>query len=152
MTRAHASLAAGVLLAFAALLPASAQADPESDRLTVRRGFEKRFPGIPFDDYVLGGFMLNPDGRRHYEDIMAFPPFEVEVDRGKAMWETPLRDGSSGQREQQEHDRERPHAGASKQPACQREGGLFAARAVRLARAVLGAREKNTRARARLIR
>ena len=95
MTRARACLAAGVLLAFAVLLATGAQADPESDRLGVRRGFEKRFPGIPLDDYVLGGFMLNPDGRRHYEDIMAFPPFEVEVDRGKAMWETPLRDGST---------------------------------------------------------
>jgi len=50
---------------------------------------------MPFEDYVLGSFMLNPDGRRHYEDIMAFPPFEVDIDRGRALWEMPFRSGST---------------------------------------------------------
>ena len=57
------------------------------------RGFEQRFPGIPLDDYVLGAFMFNRASRSHYEDIMAFPPFLGDIDRGKALWETPFRNG-----------------------------------------------------------
>jgi sulfur-oxidizing protein SoxA len=67
--------------------------DPETDRQTLVRFFEARFPGMPKDDYVLGAFMLNADARRHYEDIMSFPPFEVDLDRGRKLWETPMRDG-----------------------------------------------------------
>jgi len=73
-------------------VPAGAT-DPEADRLSLKRLFEARFRDIPADDYVLGAFMFNADARRHYEDIMSFPPFEVDVDRGKRLWETPLRDG-----------------------------------------------------------
>lgn len=71
------------------------RAEPEADRLALRSFFAQRFPGTPFEDYVLGSFMLNPDGRRHYEDIMAFPPFEVDIDRGRVLWETPFRSGGT---------------------------------------------------------
>lgn len=82
----------GALCLAGAAIPAGAS-DPEADRLTLLRLFETRFAGIPPDDYVLGAFMFNADARRHYEDIMSFPPFEVDIDRGKRLWETPLRDG-----------------------------------------------------------
>jgi len=85
------------LLALCAGLSATlmAQAEPEADRLALRAFFAQRFPVMPFEDYVLGSFMLNPDGRRHYEDIMAFPPFEVDIDRGRALWERPFRSGGT---------------------------------------------------------
>ncbi|MBI1398116.1 MAG: sulfur oxidation c-type cytochrome SoxA [Betaproteobacteria bacterium] len=59
------------------------------------RLFEARFPGIPADDYVLGAFMLNDDAREHYEEIMSFPPFTVDIDRGRELWNTPLHDGKT---------------------------------------------------------
>lgn len=94
MTATRFVLAAAVGLASLLAAPVfSGEAGPEQDREAIMRLFAARFPGIPADDYVLGGFMLNPDGRRHYEDIMSFPPFEVDIDRGREMWETPLRDG-----------------------------------------------------------
>ena len=68
-------------------------ASPEDDRRAYVRFFQARFPAAPLDDYVLGSFMLNAAGRRHYEDIMAFPPFEPDIDRGRALWETPFRNG-----------------------------------------------------------
>ncbi|MFO1320456.1 MAG: sulfur oxidation c-type cytochrome SoxA [Burkholderiales bacterium] len=90
---------ARVALVFVAALvlpwPAAGVASPEDDRALLVAGFEKRFPGVPLDDYVLGGFMLSADARRHYEDIMEFPPFEVEIDRGRKLWETPFRTGST---------------------------------------------------------
>lgn len=87
---------AGVLVGLALLLGVSAAgADPESDRLALRAFLAARFPGKPFEDYVLGAFMFSADARRHYDDIMAFPPFEVDLERGRRLWETPLRDGST---------------------------------------------------------
>jgi L-cysteine S-thiosulfotransferase len=68
-------------------------AAPEDDRRAYVSFFQARFPAAPIDDYVLGSFMLNAAGRRHYEDIMAFPPFEPDIDRGRALWETPFRNG-----------------------------------------------------------
>jgi sulfur-oxidizing protein SoxA len=72
---------------------ATAAIDPDAERAALVRFFEQRFPGKPLDDYVLGGFMLNPSSRAHYEDIMAFPPFLPDIERGKALWETPLKNG-----------------------------------------------------------
>ena len=82
-----------VLLGFAASAVPADVPDPEADRVALKRLLEARFPGTPADDYVLGAFMFSADARRHYEDIMSFPPFEVDIDRGKRLWETPFRDG-----------------------------------------------------------
>lgn len=85
-------LLAGIA-ALAGGLAEPAAASPEDDRREYVRFFQARFPAVPLDDYVLGSFMLNAAGRRHYEDIMAFPPFEPDIDRGRALWETPFRNG-----------------------------------------------------------
>lgn len=90
--RMLAAVLAGVLTLTGTAVPAGAT-DPEADRLALKRLFETRFAGIAPDDYVLGAFMFNADARRHYEDIMSFPPFEVDIDRGRRLWETPFRDG-----------------------------------------------------------
>ena len=87
---ARAALLAGALLALGA---ASAWATPEEDRIDFVRTFQQRFPGVPLDDYVHGGFMFNKASRSHYDDIMAFPPFLGDIERGKALWETPFRNG-----------------------------------------------------------
>jgi L-cysteine S-thiosulfotransferase len=80
-------------LALLAAAAAPVHATPEEDRAALVRIFEQRFPGIPLDDYVLGAFMLNRASRSHYEDIMAFPPFLGDIDRGKTLWDTPFRNG-----------------------------------------------------------
>jgi sulfur-oxidizing protein SoxA len=67
--------------------------DPDTERASIVRRFQQRFPGRPLDDYVLGAFMLNPAGRAHYDDIMAFAPFLPDIERGRVLWETPLKDG-----------------------------------------------------------
>ena len=71
----------------------AARATPEEDRTAVVHTLQQRFPGVPLDDYVLGALMLSPASRSHYEDIMAFPPFIADLERGKVLWETPFRNG-----------------------------------------------------------
>lgn len=82
-----------VLVNHGAVVAEGSGTDPEADRRGLTRWFAERFPHARPDDYVLGAFMFHPDARRHYEDIMAFPPFEVDIDRGRKLWETPLADG-----------------------------------------------------------
>jgi sulfur-oxidizing protein SoxA len=91
IARAAGRLVAGAVTALG--LIAGAVAGPAEDRAAILEALAAKFPGTPLEDYVLGGFMLNREGLRHYNDIMAFPPFLVDVERGKALWETPFRNG-----------------------------------------------------------
>lgn len=89
MTRRHAP----VWLLAALIACGTAAASPETDLADLKQRFAQRFAGIAADDYVLGAFMLNRAARSHYEDIMAFPPFLGDIERGKVLWETPFRSG-----------------------------------------------------------
>ena len=90
MRRAAAAL---LRAALAAPLACVAQASPEGDRARFLEAHALSFPGIAVADYVHGAFMASADARRHYEDIMAFPPFLPEIERGRVLWETPFRNG-----------------------------------------------------------
>lgn len=73
--------------------PASAVASPADDRGQFVEFFEKRFPGVALEDYVYGALIANPGGREQYEQIMEFPPFLGDVEKGKKIWETPFHNG-----------------------------------------------------------
>ena len=83
-----------VLVCFV-LLPVHSWAGPADDRMWFVQFFEKRFPGVPLEDYVYGALIANPGGREQYEQIMEFPPFLGDLERGRKIWETPFRNGSS---------------------------------------------------------
>jgi sulfur-oxidizing protein SoxA len=85
-------LAAAMVLVSAPLLGTAA---PEDDRDQLVKFFSARFPGVPLDDYVYGALIANPGGREQYEQIMEFPPFLGDIDKGKKIWETQFRNGRS---------------------------------------------------------
>jgi len=87
-----ARLAIGVLLV---LTPLASSAGPEEDRQQFVSFFRHRFPNVALDDYVYGALMANADGREQYEQIMEFPPFIDDIERGKKLWETPFRNGKT---------------------------------------------------------
>jgi sulfur-oxidizing protein SoxA len=82
-----------------ALLAAGAgtpsQSAPEQDRQQFVERFAQRFPGVPLQDYVYGAMIANPDAKRQYEQIMEFPPFMSDIERGKKIWDTPFRNGKT---------------------------------------------------------
>lgn len=87
--------ALSALLAAIICMPAGAgSTDPAQDRAEMIEYFQSRFPGVPLDDYGLGGMIVNPDGKSQYDQIMEFPPFLGDIDLGKKLWETPLRSGA----------------------------------------------------------
>lgn len=84
-------------LTVAATLPTVASSAPEDDLRIVREYFEKRFPKVPFEEYVNGAYAIDPVGRENWEAIEEFPPYEPFIDEGGEMWNTPFANGKTYQ-------------------------------------------------------
>ena len=78
-----------------ALGAATAHASPESDRQEFIKYYTSKYPNIKLEDYVYGALAFDPDGKAQYEAIMEFPPFEREIEAGRALWETPFKNGKT---------------------------------------------------------
>jgi len=90
------SLCMMALLAALAGHAAAADAiDPGSDFKAFRDYFIKRFPNVPLDDFVNGPYSMDADLRKQWQAIDDFPPYDFAVDRGKAMFATPFKNGKS---------------------------------------------------------
>lgn len=72
---------------------APSYATPESDRLSVVNDVRKKYPNIGFQDYVYGALAFSPDAKAQYEALMAFPPYDGEIEKGAAMWNAPFVNG-----------------------------------------------------------
>ena len=72
-----------------------ASASPEQDRAAFIALYHEKFPAVPLEDYVNGALMLSRDAKSQFDSIMEFPPFQGDIDRGRSLWETPLRNGKS---------------------------------------------------------
>ncbi len=76
-------------------LATTALAGPEEDRKAFRAYFANRFPSVPMEDYVNGVYALDQDARSQWEAYEEFPPYEINVDHGKKLFETPFANGTS---------------------------------------------------------
>lgn len=84
-----------IVLALTVSFPPLAVASPVDDRRQFVEFFEKRFPGVALQEYVYGALIANPGGRQQYEQIMEFPPFLGDIEKGKKIWDTPFRNGTT---------------------------------------------------------
>ncbi len=73
----------------------SALASPEQDRQDLINYYTKKYPNVPIENYVFGALAFDPDSMSQYDSIMEFPPFVGELDKGRKMWETPLKSGKT---------------------------------------------------------
>ena len=71
----------------------SVYASPAKDRAAMIKYYKKILPDIKFHDYIYGALAMNPDAKAQYDDIMSFPPYGIDLDKGKSMWETPFKNG-----------------------------------------------------------
>jgi sulfur-oxidizing protein SoxA len=71
-----------------------AYAGPAEDRSALIDYYRKIFPYISFESYVYGALTMNIEARRQYDDIMAFPPFAIEMDEARKEWEKPFKNGN----------------------------------------------------------
>jgi sulfur-oxidizing protein SoxA len=77
------------------LAPIVSHASPEGDLKEFREYFKKRFPNVPFEDFVNGVYSLDPASRSQWESIEEFPPYELNVSNGQEMFETPFANGKT---------------------------------------------------------
>jgi sulfur-oxidizing protein SoxA len=72
-----------------------AHADPQTDLKEFQDFFKKKFPDVQTKDFSNGVYALDKGARTEWEVIMDFPPFELELDDGKKLWDTPFKNGKT---------------------------------------------------------
>ncbi|MGV6810294.1 MAG: sulfur oxidation c-type cytochrome SoxA [bacterium] len=78
------------------LLPLTAvQASPEEDLKAFQDYYKAKFPKTEFSDFVNGVYSVDAASREQWEEMEEFPPYELAVDEGKTMWETPFANGKT---------------------------------------------------------
>jgi sulfur-oxidizing protein SoxA len=70
-------------------------ADPESDRLAFVNYFEERFPDVELEAYVNGVYALDEASYEQWLQIEEFPPYELAVEDGEELFNTPFANGKS---------------------------------------------------------
>jgi len=71
------------------------QANPQQDLAEFRAYFKNRFPDVPFNDYINGVYAIDQASREQWEAIEEFPPYELNVDKGQKLFETPFANGKT---------------------------------------------------------
>ncbi len=66
---------------------------PEKDRNAMIDMYKQTFPNITYENYIYGALAMNPDAKSQYDAIMDFPPFSIDLDKGKKAWEKPFKNG-----------------------------------------------------------
>ncbi|MEN8133061.1 MAG: sulfur oxidation c-type cytochrome SoxA [Pseudomonadota bacterium] len=76
-------------------LPLTALATPEEDLKAFREYYKKRFPDTPFNDFVNGVYSIDPASRAQWESIEEFPPYEINIEKGEELFNTPFKNGKT---------------------------------------------------------
>lgn len=71
-------------------------ATPAEDTEAFRTYFQHYLgSSVDLDDLKDGTYALNEDARSQWEEIEEFPPYEIDIDKGQAIWEKPFANGKS---------------------------------------------------------
>jgi sulfur-oxidizing protein SoxA len=86
------------LLLIVTALPSETRAaeppvDPEADRQALRDFYKQRFPDVPLEEHKNGIYAFDEDAREQWLEMEDFPPYEIAVDEGAELFETPFADG-----------------------------------------------------------
>ncbi len=54
---------------------------------------QKRFPGVPQQEFANGVYSIDEVSRQSWEAIEEFPPYEPMIEEGETMWNTPFANG-----------------------------------------------------------
>jgi sulfur-oxidizing protein SoxA len=75
--------------------PVAVQASPQQDLTEFRAYFKDRFPDVPFNDYINGVYAVDQASREQWESIEEFPPYELNIDNGEKLFNTPFKNGKT---------------------------------------------------------
>ena len=78
-----------------ASIPFASQADPEKDLQEFRNYYTERFPETPMADFQNGVYSIDAASREQWESIEEFPPYEIALEEGETLFNTPFANGKS---------------------------------------------------------
>jgi len=67
----------------------------KKDTQQFRDFFSKKFPYVEMTDYANGVYALDSASREQWEEIEEFPPYELNVDNGESLFNTPFKNGKT---------------------------------------------------------
>ena len=70
-------------------------AGPEEDRTAFQKYYTSKFSDTPFEDFVNGIYSIDAPSREQWVEIEEFPPYEIDIEEGHALFETPFANGNS---------------------------------------------------------
>jgi len=87
----------GIILTLALTLGnvCSVHADPESDRVAFVKFYTERFPNIDIQAHQDGAYALDAAKREQWLEMEEFPPYELAVDEGEALFALPFKNGNN---------------------------------------------------------
>ena len=87
----------GVLVATVGSLPMASMGSttPEEDRQAFEKYFTDKFPDTAREDFQNGVYSIDPVGRANWEEIEEFPPYELAIESGETLFNTPFANGKS---------------------------------------------------------
>lgn len=71
-----------------------AYATPKEDRLQIRALYQQLFPALQLDDYASGVYAIDSDAKASWLAIEEFPPYEIALEQGEDVFNTPFANGS----------------------------------------------------------
>lgn len=79
----------------ALLFGSAATAGPEEDRIAMRNYYIAKFPDVPLQEFANGLYAFDPVAREQWIEIEDFPPYEIAIEDGQALFETAFANGNS---------------------------------------------------------
>lgn len=67
----------------------------EKDIEEFRGFFMEKFPGITLDDFANGVYAINDNARQQWIAIEDFPPYELDLEEGERLFNTPFANGKT---------------------------------------------------------
>jgi len=80
---------------FLGIAPLTVQASPEDDLKAFRAYFLERFPNVPLEDFANGVYAIDAASREQWEAIEEFPPYEIAIEEGQELFNTPFKNGKT---------------------------------------------------------
>ena len=70
-------------------------ASPEDDLTDFQNYFKNKFPSTEFSDYKNGVYSIDSSSREQWESIEEFPPYEINIEQGEELFNTPFKNGNT---------------------------------------------------------
>jgi sulfur-oxidizing protein SoxA len=79
----------------AVAMPLAVHAGPAEDMKAFQDHHAKKFPKVEYQDFGNGAYALDMIARQNWEAIEEFPPYEIALEEGRQLFETPFKNGKT---------------------------------------------------------